>query len=185
MFQNSTKPIKKDACHKLLLVDDEPNTILGLQRALHKEAYKVFTAISGYEANVTGLAKGAHVKALVADDNSTNRKLLSSILSNIGVEVINAENGREALENVFKYSPDIVFMDIHMPVMNGIEASVNIRKKLDTNAVKIVILTASIFNRENEENLGGNWDGFILKPFRIESILDNVSELLKIEYVYD
>ena len=72
---------------------------------------------------VTHLAEGYHLNALIADDTKINRDVLSKILSDLGVEVLEAENGQQAVEMARSHRPDIVFMDIRMPVMEGLQAA--------------------------------------------------------------
>ena len=79
---------------------------------------------------VVRLAAGYQVKALVADDNQENREVLSQMLSDIGVTVILAENGQQVLEAVPAEGPDIVFMDIWMPVMDGLETTQHLLRRI-------------------------------------------------------
>jgi PleD family two-component response regulator len=72
---------------------------------------------------VLKIALGQEVKALVVDDNLLNLKVLETFLVSMGLEVVKAENGKIGFEMVEKHQPDIVFMDVNMPVMGGIEAT--------------------------------------------------------------
>ena len=128
------------------------------------------------------LADGYQVKALVADDTKENRDVLSKILSDIGVEVIVAENGQEAVEMVRSHQPDIVFMDIRMPVMDGMEATKQILEEFGRDRLKIVAISASALAHQQERYSEVGFDAFIAKPFLSGRIYDCLAKLLHVEY---
>jgi len=128
------------------------------------------------------LADGYQVKALVADDTKENRDVLSKILSDIGVEVIVAENGQEAVEMVRSHQPDIVFMDIRMPVMDGMEATKQILEQFGRDRLKIVAISASALAHQQERYSEVGFDAFIAKPFLSERIYDCLAKFLHVEY---
>jgi len=134
---------------------------------------------------VVHLAEGYQVKALVADDVQETRDVLSKFLSDIGVEVITAENGQQALEMVRSHQPDIVFMDIRMPVMDGIEATQRILTEFGRDKLKIVAVSASALAHEQKRYLEIGFDAFIAKPFLTERIYDCLAYLLHVEYEYE
>jgi len=131
---------------------------------------------------IVHLADGYQVKALVADDTKENRDVLSKILSDIGVEVMLAENGQEAVEMVRSHQPDIVFMDIRMPVMDGIEATKQILEEFGLDRLKIVAISASALAHQQEKYSEVGFDAFIAKPFLAEQVYDCLANLLHIEY---
>ena len=133
---------------------------------------------------VAHLAEGYRVKALVADDVRENREVLSKILSDIGADVIAAENGQQAVEQVRAHRPDIVFMDIRMPGMDGLEAARQILSEFGHETVKIVAISASALAHERERYLSAGFEAFIPKPFLAERIYDCLANLLDIEYEY-
>ena len=133
---------------------------------------------------IVHLAEGHQVQALVVDDVAENRDVLAKLLSDIGVEVQLAENGQEAIEQVRSKMPDIVFMDIRMPVMGGLEAAQQIWKEFGKARLKIVSVSASTLVHQQEKYLSEGFDAFISKPFHAEKIYDCLASLLHIEYVY-
>jgi signal transduction histidine kinase/response regulator of citrate/malate metabolism len=133
---------------------------------------------------ITRLAVGCSVKALIADDLELNRDVLTKLLEGVGIEVITAENGNEAVEQVERHLPDIVFMDIRMPVMGGIEAIRTIRKDTNLNKVKIVAITASALDHERKEIIEAGCEFFIPKPFRVETIFSCLENLLDAKFEY-
>jgi len=89
------------------------------------------------------------VSALVADDNKENRDVLSKMLAAIGVAVITAENGQQAVEAVIAHQPDIVFMDIWMPVMDGIQALKEIL--LECGEARPILVAVSASKRKRSD----------------------------------
>ena len=128
------------------------------------------------------LPNSSSIKALVVDDVEVNRRLLIDILKKAGIEVAEAENGQEAVEQVAKFEPDIVFMDVRMPVMDGKEAALEIKKQYGPDRFKIVALTASVFHQEKKEEFEKIFHDYISKPFRIERIYNCIQSLLNIEF---
>jgi len=146
--------------------------------------------------NVVRLAAGYQVKALVADDEQENREVLSRLLSNIGVTVITAENGKQALEAVGSGTsattanhrdnrPDIVFMDIRMPVMDGLEAARRILKEFGESRPKLVAVSASALVHERQGYFDAGFDDFIAKPLNSGRIYESLANLLHVEYEYE
>ena len=136
------------------------------------------------DREVVHLADGYRVKALVVDDVAENRDILSKFLTAIGVEVRQAENGRGAIEQTQESLPDIVFMDVRMPEINGPEAAQKIWEEFGHAALKIVAVSASTLAHEQEGYLSLGFDAFISKPFRTEQIYDCLSKFLGVEYQY-
>jgi signal transduction histidine kinase/CheY-like chemotaxis protein len=129
------------------------------------------------------LADGFHVKALVVDDNEQNREVLSKILTSAGIEVLTAVNGEQALERIRLQPPDIVFMDLRMPVMNGYKALEFIKKDFGSQNIKTVAISASAFEHQRESTLLKGFDDFIPKPFHIEDIFNCLVNLLDVRFI--
>ena len=135
-------------------------------------------------SNVTYLAEGHTVSALVSDDVLENRDVLSHLLREIGVDVTVVENGRQAVDRVVADPPDIVFLDIHMPEMDGPEAARHIWDSLGRGAVKVVAVSASTLAHERQAYLEQGFDDFIPKPFRAEQIYACLAGHLGVEFTY-
>ncbi|MBL8114303.1 MAG: response regulator [Acidobacteria bacterium] len=123
------------------------------------------------EGRVVGLAEGERARrVLVADDTPENRLLIVRLLTSVGLEVIEAVNGEEAVRLWEKERPDVVLMDMRMPVLDGREATRAIREKESretrVSRTPIVALTASVFEHERDEILASGADDFLMKPFR-------------------
>ena len=111
------------------------------------------------------------LKILVTDDDEQSRRLMRVILTHEGHNVEVAANGLEALEAVKKNTFDIVFMDLHMPDMDGMEASRQIRAwEKENSRTFIVALTASYLPEIGQALFDSGMDNYISKPFEVEQI---------------
>ena len=135
-------------------------------------------------SRVLSLADGHAVQALVVDDVETNRDILSQILSKIGVEVRTAENGADALEQVGRQMPDIIFADIRMPVMDGPQMLGHLFEQYGRKATVVVAVTASVFDHQRQDFLDMGFCGFLDKPLRTEKVYAYLSEHLGIAYTF-
>jgi len=124
-------------------------------------------------------------RILIVEDNPDNRLLLNSLLSKIGFDVREAENGEEAVAQFKQWQPHFIWMDMRMPVMDGYEATRQIRKLEGDNSVKIVAITASVFKDQRESILEAGCDEVVYKPFQIQEIFDVMAEFLGVSYVYE
>lgn len=116
-------------------------------------------------------------KILVVDDAAFMRLMLKNILSKQGYEIVGeAENGLEAVEKYKTLSPDLVTMDITMPVMEGVEA-VRLIKQLDPNA-KIIMCSAMGQQTMVVQSLQAGARDFIVKPFQEERVLESIRKTL-------
>ena len=145
---------------------------------------EVLSPLQGKWANVSRLAEGYRVRALVVDDVLENREVLSRLLSDIGVEVILAENGTEAVEKVKASRLDIVFMDIRMPEMGGPEAARHIWEEVGRDVLKVVAVSASTLEHERQEVLEMGFDDFVPKPFRAEQVYGCLAKHLGVAFEY-
>jgi CheY-like chemotaxis protein len=108
-------------------------------------------------------------KILVADDNPLNLKIASIILQKRNAEVTTVANGREVIEALDAQHFDLVLMDIHMPVMDGLETTKYIRT-VKNNNIPILALTASDLRNDHQEYRNAGMNGSIAKPIDIEGL---------------
>lgn len=135
-------------------------------------------------SNVAHLAKGHTVSALVVDDVLENRDVLLQLLTDIGVDVRLAENGYEALECVEASVPDIVLLDIRMPGMDGPEVAEKIWERIGRDALKVVAVSASTLEHEQQEIMGSGFDDFLPKPFRTAQVYECLAKHLNVAFEY-
>ena len=118
---------------------------------------------------------GKKVRILVAEDNPVNKKLIGILLQKLGFESEIVSNGKEAVEKAMTEDFDICLMDIHMPVMSGIEATEEIRKKGNTT-LPIVALTADVFKEGKERCLEAGMNDFLSRPVKSEKLEQKIAE---------
>ncbi len=109
-------------------------------------------------------------RILVADDNAINLQLMTTLLSFHGAEVITATNGEEAVNQALEHPVDLIFMDIHMPRLDGLEAARRIRDALVNRKVHIVALTADALSKTQHEAMAAGMEGVIIKPLDEERL---------------
>ena len=123
-------------------------------------------------------------KILIVDDEAHIRMLIEQTLEELeddGVEFLTAENGEIALEIIQKEKPKLVFLDVMMPKMNGMEVCRRIKKELELKDIFIVLLTAKgqELDRQRGQEVGA--DVYMTKPFDPEIILSKAKEVMGIE----
>ncbi len=118
---------------------------------------------------------GKKVRVLVAEDNPVNKKLIEILLQKLGFEGEIVSNGKEAVEKAMTEDFDICLMDIHMPVMSGIEATEEIRKKGNT-ILPIVALTADAFKEGKERCFEAGMNDFLSRPVKPEKLKQKIAE---------
>lgn len=133
----------------------------------------------------SGLEPGApHPRVLVADDAHDNRELLLALLRPIGFELMVVEDGAQAIDAFVSWKPDIILMDMRMPVMDGYEATRRIRELPGGAEVAIVAVTASVFAELEREVREAGVDDFIGKPISAQELYDKVGRLTGVHYTY-
>lgn len=136
--------------------------------------------------SVIGLAADQpKYRILVVEDKWESRKLLVKLLEPLGFEVREAENGKEGVALWSSWEPHLIWMDMRMPVMDGYEATKQIKAHLKGQATVIIALTASAFNEERAVILSAGCDDFVRKPFQEEEIFETMARYLGVRYVYE
>ena len=123
-------------------------------------------------------------KILIVDDDPIIRNLLTQILENFeehGVALLSVQEGSSALDLIKKDKPDIVFLDVMMPQINGFEVCNIVKNEYQMKDVYIIMLTARGQEVDRQKALDYGADDYITKPFNINEITRKVSEILKME----
>ena len=143
------------------------------------------SALDTHESQVVSLKPDQTPKRiLVADDNDDNRALLSSMLEQVGFAVREVVDGATAIEAFNSWRPHLICMDMRMPVMDGYAATRAIRKLAEGEQVKILAVTASVFEEQRDEIMGAGCDELVCKPIQESEIFDAIGRHLGVEYQY-
>ena len=135
---------------------------------------------------VIGIRAGQEAaRILVADDLIENRDWLMKLLSAIGFSVQCSDNGEAAIRDWRRLAPRLILMDIHMPVMDGLEATRRIKAEPGGKETAIVILTASVLDEDRRKVGQSGADDFLAKPCREDALLEKIGALLNIVYDYE
>jgi PAS domain S-box-containing protein len=130
-------------------------------------------------------AGGKNPGILIVDDQIENREWLMKLLAAVGFSVKAADNGEAAIRTWEEWKPQMILMDVHMPVMDGLEATRRIKADHRGSETAIVVLSASAMDEERRMVFESGADGFLAKPCREDDLLETVRGFLKIVYDYD
>jgi signal transduction histidine kinase/DNA-binding response OmpR family regulator len=141
--------------------------------------------VKARRGKVIGLAQDQPgMRVLIVEDQIENWLLLKQMLELVGFQVHVAGNGEEGIREFQAWHPHFIWMDIRMPVMNGLEATRRIREMPGGREVKIAALTASVFKEERDQVLAAGMDGFVRKPYQADEIFDCLARHLNVHYIY-
>ena len=129
------------------------------------------------------LAPGERLRALVVDDSTANRRILASLLESAGAEVITASGGLEAIELTRRHLPDIVFMDLKMNDLDGLEATRRLRRDPATASIPIVAVTASALGDVRQTAREAGCADYLSKPIRAQLLFGILQDHLGLTFV--
>ena len=115
---------------------------------------------------------------LVVEDNDENWDMLSRRLQRRGYLVVRAADGQEAVELAARERPDLILMDVSLPVMDGLEATRRIRARAETQTIPIIALTAHAMSGDRERALQAGCDDYHAKPVELPRLLAQMEALL-------
>ncbi len=124
-------------------------------------------------------------KVLIADDNLPNVELLDAYLSDMDCEIATAADGRETLDQVARFQPDLILLDIMMPKLSGFEVCKEIKKDPATRGIMILMVTALNEVGDIERAVAAGCDDFLSKPVNKLELLKRVENMLKLRKVTD
>ncbi|MGD1702635.1 CheR family methyltransferase [Dapis sp. BLCC M229] len=139
------------------------------------------------EQHIVGLAPDQpEYCILVVEDREDNRQLVVIILEELGFRVLEAVNGEEAIQKWEEHQPQLIFMDLQMPLMNGFEAIEQIKSTPEGQATPIIALSASArtLNEEQQSFLEANCADILSKPLVEDVLLNSIAECLDVKYIY-
>ncbi len=124
-------------------------------------------------------------KVLIADDDITNRLVLQGFLNKHGFTVYHAEDGHEAIDVFRREQPDLILMDVMMPVMDGYEATLKIKAECQGRFVPVIFLTAMTDEKALTKCIESGGDDFLTKPFNHEILNARIHALVRIQELYN
>ena len=136
--------------------------------------------------SIIGLAPNQPTyRILIAEDNVTNRLLLSKILTMDGFELREAVNGAEAIAIWRDWQPDLILMDLRMPILDGLDATRMIKADPQGQKTVVIALTASAFTNQRQTFFSVGCDDFICKPFQQQELFEKISQHVGVQYLYE
>jgi CheY-like chemotaxis protein len=117
-------------------------------------------------------------KILLVEDNEMNRDMLCRRLNRRGFEVVAAEDGEKGVEMARSESPDVILMDMSLPVIDGWEATRRIKADDETREIPIIALTAHAMAGDKEKTLAAGCDDYDTKPIELSRLLEKISAIL-------
>jgi len=135
------------------------------------------------ERSAVGYA-GAPRSVLIVDDIAENREMLAWLLRLLGFQIDEADNGQTAVARAQAKRPDLILMDLMMPVMDGLQATRRIREDAGLKTVPIIAISASVTAEDRQKWVASGGNGFEAKPVRRESLLRQIGELLDLTWIY-
>ena len=140
-------------------------------------------AFSARQRHVVGYS-GRVNTVLIVDDYEANRAVLKDFFTPLGFTVIEAVNGQDAIEKAVARRPDVILIDVIMPVMDGLETTRRLRQMPEFRDVVILAISASVAAEKQQECLTAGCNRFLAKPFRLKELLELLSDEAGIEWVY-
>ncbi len=160
--------------HKPITPSQLLNTIL---KVVGKEGFEQANSGLVDETETKDFPKLCGIHVLVVEDNEINQELAKDILKGFGMTVKTAKNGKDALEMVKESTYDIVLMDIHMPVMDGYNATKAIRADPTCSELPIIAMTANATTSDQEKCFAVGMNDFVSKPINTEELFDKIAQL--------
>jgi two-component system cell cycle response regulator DivK len=115
-------------------------------------------------------------RILVVEDQEDNRRILHDLLTNAGYEIVQAENGEEALKAAAAERPDLILMDIQLPLLDGYEATRRLKADPALCAIPIIVITSYALSGDESKARAAGCDAYITKPYSPRAILAKIRE---------
>ena len=115
-------------------------------------------------------------RILVVEDQVDNQQILRDLLTSVGYEIIEAENGEEALAAAIRERPDLILMDIQLPLLDGYEATRRIKTDPALRAIPIIAVTSYALSGDENKARSAGCDAYVTKPFSPRALLAKIRE---------
>jgi signal transduction histidine kinase/CheY-like chemotaxis protein len=143
---------------------------------MHSSSFTKTGKIIGYS--------GSKKQILIVDDRWENRSVIVNLLSPLGFAMVEAENGREALEKIGELPPDLIITDLSMPVIDGWEMLSQVRQSENFKNIPIIVSSASVYEMDKQQSLAAGGDDFLSKPVQAEELYVLLAKHLELSWVY-
>ena len=115
-------------------------------------------------------------RILVVEDQVDNRQILRDLLTNAGFDMVEAENGEEAIASAQASRPDLILMDIQLPILDGYEATRRLKADPDLKSIPIIVVTSYALSGDQEKARLAGCDDYVAKPFSPRLLLTKIKE---------
>jgi two-component system, cell cycle response regulator DivK len=115
---------------------------------------------------------------LVAEDQEDNRQILRDLLGNAGYEMIEAEDGEQVLAQAAKHRPDLILMDVQLPLMDGYEATRRLKADPALRAIPVIVVTSYALSGDEAKARAAGCDAYVAKPYSPRTLLAKMREYL-------
>jgi len=129
--------------------------------------------------------KGNKRKILISDDETDNRNLLVDMLTPFSFELHEAINGQDCIEQALAWKPDLILMDSRMPVVDGLEACRRIRTTEEIKKIRIIAISANVYEHHRQLCLEAGADDFLSKPLQLQQLLEMIARHTNLEPIYE
>ena len=120
-------------------------------------------------------------RILIAEDNAVNRELVREVLADRNYEIIEACDGQQALDRIAEVTPDLVLLDIQMPVLDGYAVVRRIRDNPQSTKLRVIALTAYAMRGDRERALAAGFDDYMTKPIELATLTSKIGQFLEEE----
>ena len=118
-------------------------------------------------------------RILIVEDTEDNRRIMRDLLSNAGFDIVEAHDGQAAIAAAANHVPDLILMDIQLPVLNGYEAIRRIKADIRLRSIPIIAVTSYALSGDKESARAAGCDRYVAKPFSPRQLLATIRELLE------
>jgi two-component system cell cycle response regulator DivK len=115
-------------------------------------------------------------RILVVEDQEDNRQILRDLLTNAGFDMVEAENGEEAIASAQASRPDLILMDIQLPILDGYEATRRIKADPNLKSIPIIVVTSYALSGDEDRARRAGCDDYVAKPFSPRQLLAKIKE---------
>jgi two-component system, cell cycle response regulator DivK len=117
-------------------------------------------------------------RILIVEDQHDNRQILRDLLLSVGFDLLEAEDGQAGIDAAKKYRPDLILMDIQLPVLDGYEATRMLKSDPDLRSIPIIVVTSYALSGDDTKAREAGCDAYVTKPFSPRTLLTKIRELL-------